>query len=1274
MLPGQIGSKAGKVAAADYSSEGYSLVFSDEFNGDSLNISDWNVEQHDPKWVNQELQRYTALDEGNIVVKDGSLLIKPHYSGDGTDAAVFDPATAKETYISFDFTVGGNLPTSDTIALQINFGQLAGLPTAQTPTDVVVKNASLKEVIPGESTATTLSVTPSEDVEEEEVPSSSQEVAEEDAEATDADQEEAAEEQDAEVVEEDSEDDISDEATQPVTEEDAEEDETPETSADTDDTENAVEAEEEPLDEALNTIFVRSAFAASENEEVVVLGQLQADSLSEEMLTNPGFDGENGWWCGFMEAGKGSCYYDNGAHITVEDAGTDNYHVQLTQSGIRLETGHTYRFTMTAVANTDKYTEITLLDPSNGYKWYGGGKYLIEGDTATTGGGQSEITSGRINTQGKHDFKYGRFEARAKVPAGQGYLPAFWLMASDEGFYGQWPKCGEIDIMEVMGQNTGKSYHTIHYGYNSGAGHKENQGNLVLGGNSFSEEFHVFRVDWEPGKITWFVDDNEVYSTNDWYTGTDDDNQITYPAPFDQNFYIILNLAVGGSWVGYPGAEEYANMNDQAYEIDYVRVYQKPAEEYELEEANVKKPEKAPVQFREPDATGNYVINGDFAKDIAIDGSAQADPDNWKLHLESDCEGTTYEVNNNAITISPIAVGTQNHSVQLKQEKIPVYKGWEYELTFDAYAAEDRNIVIDVEGPDRGWTRYMQDTTVAVGTEKKSYTYTFTMNDKTDANSALEFNLGNQGSTAPVIISNVRLVHKSGEVAQEENLKEIRPDGNYIYNGSFDQGDKRLGYWEFDEKDNIAVTNQGGTRELKVVVPEGSSEVVIRQSDLSPIGKGEYDLSFIARTTDSSSDGLTVTVSGKQFTPELSGTNNKFSKKLGFANDNSRRDSYVEITFKKPGTYYLDNIFLCESAILKNGSFNAGMAGFSTYFDGAAKANYVIDNMNGNDNTFAVTIEDTGDASADWYLQLNQDGLTIEQGKTYRFSIRMRSTIEREVSYRLSKFEGDWATYSDTGVVTVGPQWQTFENVFTMQHPTDTNTRFNVTFGSVNGVRITDKHDVYIDDIVLVEVTEDEPASDDPDEPQPEAPDKPTKPSSGQGQASGGTGEKPGAGEGSGSQAGSSSGSTDSGAAATPPSQTADAGTSAAPAKTAGAGTTTAPTQTAASGTSAVPAKTAGGSSSVTPAQTVAAETAPAEQGEVAGAQRPSDTTQSSGDSQDSEKSDAVSLDEATETETATTDNTDTVVVPSTTAKKSIWAVIRDFFINLWNAIVSLFR
>lgn len=195
----------------------------------------------------------------------------------------------------------------------------------------------------------------------------------------------------------------------------------------------------------------------------------------------------------------------------------------------------------------------------------------IESNDAASTKEVVSYTSGRVSTQNKQTFTYGRFECRAKVPKGQGYLPAFWLMANDENLYGQWPRCGEIDCMEVMGQETNKAYGTVHYGNP----HAQSQGTYYTGENEsdFSDDFHVFTCDWEPGKITWYVDGVKYHEENDWYSTTVGQGTLAYPAPFDQPFYIILNLAVGGSWVGNPNDE--TSFENNPYEIDYVRVYQK---------------------------------------------------------------------------------------------------------------------------------------------------------------------------------------------------------------------------------------------------------------------------------------------------------------------------------------------------------------------------------------------------------------------------------------------------------------------------------------------------------------------------------------------------------------------------------------------------------------------------------------------------------------------------------------------------------------------------
>lgn len=177
-----------------------------------------------------------------------------------------------------------------------------------------------------------------------------------------------------------------------------------------------------------------------------------------------------------------------------------------------------------------------------------------------------QYTSARIRTINKGDWKYGKIEMRAKMPYGKGIWPAFWMMPTDN-VYGGWASSGEIDIMEYLGHQTNIVHGTIHYG-GSWPNNTSSGGSYTLPSGGFNDDFHVFTLEWEEGKIQWLVD-GEVYSTKtSWYSSAH-----AFPAPFDQRFHIILNLAVGGNWPGNPDA---TTQFPQEYVLDYIRVYQKP--------------------------------------------------------------------------------------------------------------------------------------------------------------------------------------------------------------------------------------------------------------------------------------------------------------------------------------------------------------------------------------------------------------------------------------------------------------------------------------------------------------------------------------------------------------------------------------------------------------------------------------------------------------------------------------------------------------------------
>jgi beta-glucanase (GH16 family)/regulation of enolase protein 1 (concanavalin A-like superfamily) len=196
------------------------------------------------------------------------------------------------------------------------------------------------------------------------------------------------------------------------------------------------------------------------------------------------------------------------------------------------------------------------------------GQLIIEARKESYQG--SQYTSGKLETKSKGDWKYGRYEIRAKLPEGKGMWPAIWMMPTNQNVYGGWPVGGEIDIMEFLGHDPGKVYGTIHYGNPW----THTGGNYTLPNNQkFSDDFHTFSLEWSPGEFKWYVDGILYLTKNDWFSkDSNKPSDYPFPAPFDQLFYLQLNLAVGGDWPGNPDATTDWTKPKQML-VDYVRVY-----------------------------------------------------------------------------------------------------------------------------------------------------------------------------------------------------------------------------------------------------------------------------------------------------------------------------------------------------------------------------------------------------------------------------------------------------------------------------------------------------------------------------------------------------------------------------------------------------------------------------------------------------------------------------------------------------------------------------
>jgi beta-glucanase (GH16 family) len=179
-------------------------------------------------------------------------------------------------------------------------------------------------------------------------------------------------------------------------------------------------------------------------------------------------------------------------------------------------------------------------------------------------------TSARINTRDRFAFKYGRIEASIRLPAGQGIWPAFWMLPQDD-VYGTWAASGEIDIVEAVnlgGTGGNNVFGTIHYGGQFPA----NESSTNDGGYPVSEDptttFHTYALEWDSTvpEIRWYVDDILYSMQNSWSTTAAD-----YPAPFDEHFYILLNVAVGGN---FPGPPSSSTVFPVEMEVDFVRIYE----------------------------------------------------------------------------------------------------------------------------------------------------------------------------------------------------------------------------------------------------------------------------------------------------------------------------------------------------------------------------------------------------------------------------------------------------------------------------------------------------------------------------------------------------------------------------------------------------------------------------------------------------------------------------------------------------------------------------
>ena len=345
-------------------------------------------------------------------------------------------------------------------------------------------------------------------------------------------------------------------------------------------------------------------------EFVFTLSAASSKTVSVRVITNDGFakTGEDYKKVDqVLSFAPGETTKKIGVEIVADDAreGSDDFLVALSQPVNCTVARPTYKgtiqnddskvvFVTTGTSSPDSYPGMTLTwaDEFNGtavntndwnyetgdgcpgvcgwgnneLEWYTAGDnasvqsgaLVIEARQETRG--TKSYTSTRMTTKSKKPIKFGRIDIRAKLPIGKGIWPALWMMPQEDK-YGTWPKSGEIDIMEFLGHEPNKVYSTVHFGPGPGS---TNISRSTIGATPFSDAFHVYSLIWETDRLRFLVDDVQISEIKKADLGSN-----TYP--FNESFFFIFNLAVGGNWPGSPDANTYF---PQWLIVDYVRVFQ----------------------------------------------------------------------------------------------------------------------------------------------------------------------------------------------------------------------------------------------------------------------------------------------------------------------------------------------------------------------------------------------------------------------------------------------------------------------------------------------------------------------------------------------------------------------------------------------------------------------------------------------------------------------------------------------------------------------------
>ena len=623
---------------------------------------------------------------------------------------------------------------------------------------------------------------------------------------------------------------------------------------------------------------------------------------------------------------------------------------------------------------------------------------------------------------------YGKIEAKIKLPAGKGIWPAFWMLP-ENSMYGTWAASGEIDIMEAKGRLPGEVVGTIHYG---GAWpNNTSTGKTYYFDDSTFEEYHIYGIEWDPDEIRWYVD-GELYSTlNNWYAEAGEEGNFPYPAPFDEEFHLLFNMAVGGTFDSeVSSAEVEVDENGVCMDIDYVRWYQREGgyDNWEIEQPETEKDtsETATELLALADEVGNYIKDTDFSEmdttPKTTDGSWTIARGNWiALLIPGNGNGdaawskTTID-EKNYLKVQVKNVGSKVYSSQMIQY-FPAVKGYSYEISYKAYTdsadtKSDINLKIGGDG-DNDWSTYSGNYTDALSTTPTTYKHSFTMSGATDPTARFEFNLATSAGTVYITDVAVKILENGiSEDEGQDDAKEPLSDGNHIYNGEFNIGSDGLLYWHWGTNDeaNIVKSTIDGS-DFIANVTEATS---MWQNGMNLLQNDTYKVTADVNSTEAQT--LTVSLTKADGTVyaskevSLNAGANELETELTMPADSTDTTGVFKITFNGAAT--IDSVKMIRTSNnnldwdsisfwpLYNGDFFNGTDGWNIWSQGGGGQSNTV----GEDGKLAWTINMPTDGNY-WDIGAESRSMTLTKGIKYKVKFDYEIPVdagEKIISYKFT--------------------------------------------------------------------------------------------------------------------------------------------------------------------------------------------------------------------------------------------------------------------------------